>query len=158
MDGVSGNSPGPVEYALSLKQPWATLLVHGIKSIEVRRWPTARRGHVLIHAARIPDGRERGWSLVPTRLRAEAQVVGGIIGAADLTDCLTYRNSADFAADQERHRNDPAWFEPPILYGFHFANMTPIPFRPFPGWMRFFPVADKYLKQNRQKPWSRSRQ
>src|SRR5207245_2747235 len=31
-----------VRYALSLKQPWATLLVHGLKSIEVRRWSTPR--------------------------------------------------------------------------------------------------------------------
>ena len=30
-------------YALSLKQPWAALLVHGLKSIEVRRWAAARR-------------------------------------------------------------------------------------------------------------------
>jgi hypothetical protein len=157
MDGLSGRPANPVEYALSLKQPWATLLVHGIKTIEVRRWPTARRGRVLIHAARIPDPRERGWLLVPAQLRAEAQVVGGIIGAADLTDCLAYRDPADFAADQERHQNDPAWFEPPVLYGFRFANMMPTPFRPFPGWMRFFPVADKYLQQNRKGSTLRSR-
>src|SRR5205823_6217499 len=31
-------------YALSLKQPWATLLAHAVKTIEVRKWPTARRG------------------------------------------------------------------------------------------------------------------
>src|SRR5204863_2700985 len=41
----------PCVYALSLKQPWAALLVHGRKSVEVRSWPTARRGRVLIHAA-----------------------------------------------------------------------------------------------------------
>src|SRR5947199_331497 len=46
-----------VRYALSFKQPWAALLVHGLKSIEVRVWPIARRGPVLIHAARIPDPR-----------------------------------------------------------------------------------------------------
>ena len=33
-----------IDYALSVKQPWATLLVHGLKTIEVRAWPTARRG------------------------------------------------------------------------------------------------------------------
>ncbi len=40
-------------YALSLKQPWAALLVTGRKRIEVRNWPTARRGRILIHAARV---------------------------------------------------------------------------------------------------------
>src|SRR4051794_31022472 len=57
-----------VEYALSLKQPWAALLVHGVKTIEVRRWPTARRGRVLIHAARVPDDRPEAWSRVPEEL------------------------------------------------------------------------------------------
>ena len=156
MDGVSTSLAGPAEYALSLKQPWAALLVHGIKTIEVRRWPTARRGRVLIHAARIPDPRSQAWSLVPAKLRKDAELVGGIIGAADLTDCLAYRDLQGFAADQKWHLNDPEWFEPPVLYGFRFANMAPAPFRAFPGWMRFFPVAEKYLHQHRKTKPSQS--
>ena len=39
-------------YALSLKQPWATLLAHGLKSIEIRRWATRLRGRILIHASK----------------------------------------------------------------------------------------------------------
>ena len=35
-------------YALSIKQPWAALVVQGLKTIEIRRWPTARRGQILI--------------------------------------------------------------------------------------------------------------
>ena len=41
------------------------------------------------------------------------------------------------------HRNDPTWFRPPALYGFVFADLTPLPFRAYPGWMRFFPVGDQ---------------
>src|SRR5438093_766571 len=115
-------------YALSLKQPWATLLVHGRKTIEVRRWPTARRGRILIHAARVSDLRPESWALVPAELRAAAQLVGGIIGAGNLTDCIAYRSLAAFKADQERHRNDPAWFRGPVLYGFTFANLEALPF------------------------------
>src|SRR5947208_522484 len=58
-------------YALSLKQPWAALLAAGRKTVEVRRWPTPRRGPVLIHAARVPDPRPQAWALVPPEL-AEA--------------------------------------------------------------------------------------
>ena len=57
-------------YALSLKQPWATLLVHGLKTIEIRRWPTRRRGRVLIHAARVPDPQPWAWEQLPPHLRA----------------------------------------------------------------------------------------
>ena len=52
-------------YALSVKQPWAALIVAGLKTIEVRRWPTGRRGRILIHAAREPDKRADVWRHVP---------------------------------------------------------------------------------------------
>ena len=128
-------------YALSLKQPWAALLVHGLKTIEVRSWPTARRGRILIHAARVPDERAEAWAHVPAEFRETAQLLGGIVGAGDLTDCVAYRTLEAFQADQGRHLNDPSWFQPP-LYGFRFANLTVLPFRPYSGWMRFFAVED----------------
>jgi hypothetical protein len=131
-----------VMYALSLKQPWATLLVHGLKTVEIRRWPTARLGHVLIHAARMSDPQEQAWNRLPEQLRAEADKTGGIIGAGELTGCIAYHTAAAFAADRNRHLNDPTWFRPPVLYGFTFVNLRPLPFRLYPGWMRFFPVAD----------------
>ena len=127
-------------YALSLKQPWAALLAHGRKTIEIRRWPTARRRRILIHAARTPDERAEAWSLVPSELREAARLVGGIVGVGDLTGCVTYRTLSAFKVDQERHLNKPAWFRGPVLYGFIFANLAPRPFLPYPGWMRFFPV------------------
>lgn len=128
------------EYAISLKQPWATLLVHGRKTIEVRSWPTKRRGRVLIHAAGISDMRPEAWAWVPPELSESARQVGGIIGAADLMECIAYRTLDGFVADRERHLNEPTWFRPPVLYGFTFANMLSLPFRKMPGWMRFFPV------------------
>jgi ASCH domain len=127
-------------YALSLKQPWATLLVYGCKTIEVRRWPTARRGPILIHAARVPDQRHEAWLLLPPELREAAQLLGGIVGSGELTGCIPYRSRELFATDRSRHLNDPSWFQGPVLYGFSFARLKPLPFRAYPGWMRFFPV------------------
>lgn len=37
---------------LTLTQPWATLVVIGIKEIETRSWKTNHRGQLGIHAAR----------------------------------------------------------------------------------------------------------
>jgi (5-formylfuran-3-yl)methyl phosphate synthase len=127
-------------YALSLKQPWATLLAHGLKTIEVRSWPTDRRGKILIHAARVPDHRTEAWAKLPLELHSAARQVGGIIGEGDLVNCVEYSTPDEFAADRESHLNDAAWFEPPRLYGFKFADLKPLPFRPYSGWMRFFPV------------------
>ena len=130
------------QYALSLKQPWAALLVHGRKSIEVRRWATARRGLVLIHAARVPDARPEAWARVPPELREAAKLTGGIIGAADLTGIKAYRSAEAFVADRARHLNDPSWFQPPRLYGFLFTQPRVLPFRPYKGNVRFFTVED----------------
>jgi uncharacterized protein (UPF0264 family) len=127
-------------YGLSLKQPWATLLAHGLKTIEVRRWPTDRRGKILIHAARVPDHRPEAWDKLPLELHDAARAVGGIIGEGELTGCVRYETAKEFAADQQQHLNDPSWFQPPRLYGFKFVDLKPLPFRLFPGWMRFFPV------------------
>jgi len=37
--------------ALSIKQPWASLIAHGIKPIENRNWRTHFRGKIYIHAS-----------------------------------------------------------------------------------------------------------
>jgi hypothetical protein len=141
MADVATTHGPPQVYALSLKQPWATLLVYGRKTVEVRRWPTARRGLVLIHAARVPDLRNEAWSLVPAELQEAAQLMGGIVGAGELTDCIPYRSQEAFSADRGRHLNDPTWFHGPVLYGFSFAHPRVLPFRACSGWMRFFRVS-----------------
>jgi hypothetical protein len=42
--------------ALSIRQPWASLIVAGYKDIENRSWRTSYRGPVLIHSAqRVAD-------------------------------------------------------------------------------------------------------
>lgn len=127
------------QYALSVKQPWAALLVAGLKTIEVRRWPTARRGPVLIHAARVPDQRAEAWAHVPKEWLETAQLLGGIVGVGELIDCRKYQLGEEFHTDQSHHLNDPSWFESP-LYGFIFDKLQVLPFRRYPGWMRFFPV------------------
>jgi hypothetical protein len=127
-------------YALSLKQPWAALVVQGLKTIEIRRWPTARRGRILIHAARVPDDRPEAWKHVPKVLLPLAQMQGGIIGSVELTDCLCYQDLPTFLTDQAAHRNEADWFKPPLLYGFKFTEPKILPFLKYPGWFRFFKV------------------
>jgi hypothetical protein len=132
--------------ALSLKQPWAALLAAGRKTIEVRKWSTLKRGTVLIHASRIPDPRPYAWSLVPAELREAAQLLGGLIGVGELTECRRYRTPLLFGADQARHLNDLDWYQSG-LYGFVFTGLRPLPYVRVPGWMRFFEVPDEVMAQ-----------
>jgi hypothetical protein len=128
-------------FAISVKQPWAALLIAGLKTVEVRTWATRTRGRVLIHAAKSADPRPEGWRLINTpELKELASLRGGLIGFADLTACVRYRTSEAFAEAVEEHRNAPEWFRAGGLYGFVFQNPTPIAYHACPGQTLFFAV------------------
>ena len=48
----SGSVPCSPVVALSIRQPWAWLIVNGYKDIENRNWKTNFRGKILVHAAK----------------------------------------------------------------------------------------------------------
>jgi hypothetical protein len=135
------------EYALSVKQPWATLIVHGVKTIEIRGWPTARRGKIYIHAARVADDRPHGWKLLPKKAAETANLRGGFIGIAEIVDCLTYKTREEFTRDKDLHLNDPSWFTDTSLYGFRFTGPEIVEFQSFPGWLRFFSATTPVIKE-----------
>ncbi len=66
------------EVALSVRQPWASLIVAGLKSVEIRSWPTNYRGVLHIHAAKTidTDGMKRFY--------LETPLVGVLIGTVKL--------------------------------------------------------------------------
>ena len=69
---------------LTIKQPWATLIVEGYKEYEFRSWKTKYRGKILIHASLSleKDANER---FSEYNLNHE---YGCIIGEAEITDCI----------------------------------------------------------------------
>lgn len=44
--------------ALTLREPWASLVLEGVKTLETRSWATRYRGELFIHAGsgRVPRG------------------------------------------------------------------------------------------------------
>jgi ASCH domain len=126
--------------ALSLKQPWAALLVAGRKSIEVRRWTTPYRGELLIHAARVDDERPEAWAHVDDEIRALAELRGGIIGVGTLAEVRVYRALAGFVADRALHLNESEWFEAGGLFGLRFEGLRTVPFCRVPGFFKLFEV------------------
>lgn len=85
--------------ALSIKQPWASLIAHGIKDIENRTWKTNFRGRIYIHAsAKVTDVEfstsqtaelflNEIW-LPETGFKSELFNVSAIIGEVDIIDCV----------------------------------------------------------------------
>jgi len=94
--------------ALSLKQPWAELILQGKKKIELRKWNTKFRGEFLIHSSKIPDFeamKKFGFDKLPC---------GFIIGKANLVDVKKYETMEDFINDKELHLATEEWG----FYGF----------------------------------------
>lgn len=126
--------------ALSIRQPWAGLIVAGRKPIEVRSWSANLRGPLLIHASKIPDERPEAQRHLSEEVRGLCSLVGGVIGRVELIECVEYRTRAAFEAEADRHLNAPEWFRPPVMYGLVFASPVTVPFVSCPGQTRFFYV------------------
>lgn len=75
---------------LSLLQPWASLVVMGVKTVETRSWQTAHRGPLLIHASLGKKGKgvtdEPPFSKYITRF--DDLPFGAIVGCVELTDVV----------------------------------------------------------------------
>lgn len=117
--------------ALSIMQPWAGLIVHGVKDIENRSWPTRFRGPVLIHAGKKLDGDADdavAAGLHPVLwndLELPEGIVyprGGIVGVAEIVDCVSASTSPWFVGN----------------FGFVIRNARPLPFMPCRGALGFF--------------------
>jgi hypothetical protein len=70
---------------LTVRQPWASLIVAGIKDVENRSWATHRRGLLAIHAGKSID---RG---APAELfeMVEDCPLGALVGSVSLDDIQT---------------------------------------------------------------------
>jgi len=124
--------------ALSVKQPFAWLIVHGFKPVENRPWTTAFRGHLLIHASRIfanldpQEFYQYGFDQdFIQRLFSPLMPIGAILGEVDLIDVV--------------RESDSQWFKGP--YGFELANPVaydiPIPCK---GMLGIFDIDQSILK------------
>ena len=75
--------------ALTIKEPWASLIVQGFKKYEFRSWKTNYRGKVLIHAGLSKENIEKykDYNLDISS--------GEIIGEAYITDCILVDEKLD---------------------------------------------------------------
>lgn len=119
--------------ALTLRPHWAWFVVNGYKDIENRSWPTRMRGRIWIHASssRVTRNeydrflticRERRIKGFPAR---EDFQIGGIVGSAEVMDCVAKSRSYWFSGD----------------YGFALRNARKTKFKPMNGRLGFFAVA-----------------
>ena len=70
--------------ALSLKQPWAEIVVAGHKDVENRSWQSSYRGPLVIHASIKPDAPAMRWAMQNGYVKAADCDYGAAIGVVDL--------------------------------------------------------------------------
>ena len=123
--------------ALSIRQPWAWLIVHGGKDIENRSWHTKFRGRFLVHASAGMTLAEyqnayqfclESGAMLPPFAYPEFDDLrrGGIIGSVELVDSVD--------------ASDSPWYMG--AKGFVLRDPKPLPFRSLKGRLGFFEVPD----------------
>src|SRR6516225_2444469 len=84
---------------LSVRQPWASYLVSGFKTLELRSWATAYRGWMWIHTGKRPDLD----AMHAFKLDTAEFLCGGLLGLAKLNDCLLLDSERTWLTHRGEH-------------------------------------------------------
>ncbi|MDA8186879.1 MAG: ASCH domain-containing protein [Dehalococcoidales bacterium] len=123
--------------ALSLNQPWASLVAVGAKRIETRNWYTSYRGPLAIHATKgFPNGCKALCDVEPfkrclrkAKLTAETLPLGEIVAVATIDQCwLVRRGDLLRISDTERAFGNYEGGR----YAWFLKDIKPLP-RPIPA-------------------------
>ena len=116
---------------LSIRQPWATLIVTGQKNIEIRHWQPSLKHvgqRILIHTGKK---KAEPPAHVENMAAFYNQPLGAIVGSAVLDGIVRYEKYTDFIVDEELHLN-PACYWDGECYGFIFSEVkrfhSPVPY------------------------------
>lgn len=122
--------------AVSILQPWASLIAVGAKKVEIRSWKTDYRGPLAIHASKAFPKENRNLTAIIPELKGEELYFGHIITVVNLVDCARVESW-----DEEREQallvgnNRDYYIEgreflfgnyTPDRYGWILENITPI--------------------------------
>ena len=110
--------------AISIKQPWASLIVHGVKGIENRTWKCPNKyigKRILIHASAKPDKNrlnaltEDQLLMIPATFKRNKLYQSAIIGSVKIEVCV--QNHPSIWAEKGVYNwvlSDPIVYENPI--------------------------------------------
>jgi len=122
--------------AISIRQPWAELILQGRKSIELRTWETKIRGRIAIHAGKkVKQAACEQYGLDPAILPR-----GALVGYVDIAEVIQFDEQT---WEELRNEHLAAGGFPGDLVGWRLANPERLP-EPVPmrGRMGFFNVPD----------------
>jgi len=134
--------------AITIKQPWATLIALGEKRFETRSWQTKYRGEIAIHAGKTVDKDALNEVAIMAALSKHGinshkeLPTGAVIATVELVDC--HKITADYMSlyDEEKAGTDKGlliegdewWFGDYTegRYGWELTNLHVLP-EPIPA-------------------------
>ena len=116
--------------ALSLRQPWAELILQGRKTIETRKWRTHFRGEFYIHAAKQIDKK------ACEKFGISNPSTGALVGKAEIVDVKEYKNEKEFDNDRKKTCATSRF----VKFGYLLKNVKRIKPKPYKGQLNFFEV------------------
>lgn len=121
---------------ISLRRPWASLILAGLKSVETRSWNTHVRGRLYIHVSQQPAVSYDEVALPPQDCPPMLEP-GYIHGYVDVLETTRYSLIGEFMMDRDLHlcRRPP---EQLPIYGWKLINPVTIEPIPCKGQLRIF--------------------
>jgi hypothetical protein len=104
---------------LSIKQPWAQLIIEGAKDVEIRSWTTTYRGRIWIHTGQKVD------DYATARFARSGLFTGGLVGHAHLYGVRPFCASS-WEAWRYRHKDDADFDEAAAKYGWILRDARPL--------------------------------
>lgn len=141
---------------LAVRQPWASLIVEGLKTIEVRSKPTNIRGKIAIYAtdlryshSKVQEFFDHFDNMLSKKLISDyvcnyaSSMVpssgprGYIIGTVEITGCVKLRNDFEYSIYQNEHLSPAEYYKPDNTYYWDLKHPVkfskPIPYKPPKG-------------------------
>ena len=141
---MSASHPEPEMIALGVQQPWAELIVRGVKTIEVRSQNTNRRGPILIYAS-------KKFSALPAakiavrkyELDVDSLPRGVLVGTVELIDSrpCKVRDTQAACIPRSLLLDQYAW---QLADSKRLATPLPVKFLPYGVW--FYPFQRKHAR------------
>jgi ASCH domain len=101
---------------LSVRQPWASYLVSGLKTVELRSWSTRHRGWLWIHAGKKLDLE----AMKLLQLRGDDFSRGGLVGLAKLEDCMPFVSEEHWLSLRGEHLSPGCYSG--MCFGWRFSD------------------------------------
>jgi hypothetical protein len=138
---TNAESPDPDRIALGVQQPWAELIVRGVKTIEVRSQPTQVRGTIYIYASRKVSTIDTALTTAAAQhIDVAALPKGLLVGTVEIVDSrpCTPADAVATCVPANLLAGHQAWV---LANPQRLAKPLPVRFLPFGVW--FYPFKRK---------------